>query len=57
MDHPIYTLCPPDTTGTFILLTDVPLHANCGKLFIGGTTTLDAGGDVLMAPYVKCIGC
>lgn len=51
----IYLVVPPATTGTFILLTNVPLHANCGKLLMGGTTTLDVGGAVLIAPTLNVL--
>ena len=46
----IYLVVPPATVGTFRLLTAVPLHANEGKLTIGGTTTDAVGGVVLIAP-------
>lgn len=51
----IYLVVPPATTGTFILFTNVPLQANCGKLFIGGTTTLAVGGATLIAPTLKVL--
>ena len=43
------------TAGTLMLFTTVPLHADAGKLFIGGTNTDAAGGAVLMCPNVTTI--